>query len=132
MAGVTLLEVLVALAACAMLVTLLLPSIVSELRRVQLSRLQAQAVLVASQQIELLGVWPAVEPKPREGVEGRLRWVVRQVKVDAPGADGGAPATLRHFRITVNGEDVSSPLVDVVVRRLGELTEDSPSSGPRR
>jgi hypothetical protein len=131
MTGVTLLEALVALAACAMFVTLLLPSISSELKRVQLSRLQAQAAIVAARQVELLSVWPSAEPKPREGVDGPLRWSVMQVKADRPGAEGGAPVSLRHFRVTVHRTDDPSPLVDMVVRRLGDVSDRMATNGSR-
>lgn len=131
--GVTLIEVLVALAACALFVTLLLPSVSTEVKRVQYSRLQAQAALVAARQIEQISLWPAIEPRPAEGVEGALRWAVRQVKVDAASGAGGTQASLRHFRVTVQLTDDPVPLVDMVVRRLGRADDaaSTPSAGQR-
>jgi hypothetical protein len=116
----SLLEVLVALAAGVGCLAVLLPAISNDLQRLRRDGLRSQAALLAARHIEQLSAWPAAEPVPAEGVEGALRWAVRQVRVDVPRAQGAGSASLRHFRITVHAPGDRSPLVDLVIRRLGE------------
>ncbi len=128
--GMSLLEVLVALAAGAAFLAVLLPAISSDLQRLRLDGLQSQAVLLAARHVEQLSAWPASEPVPSQGVEGGLRWAVRQVRVDAPRGEGAGSASLRHFRITVRAADDRPPLVDLLVRRLGGPVD--PDAAPTR
>lgn len=118
-AGLSLLEVLVSLAAAALFLGLMLPAANTALRRMQLASLEADAIQLARNQVEKLSAWPAAEPTPNTGTVGRLTWSVKQIGVD--GAQAGAPAgaTLRTFQLRVQAAGEPQALVDMTVQRLG-------------
>jgi prepilin-type N-terminal cleavage/methylation domain-containing protein len=120
--GFSLIEVLVSLAVCALFLAVLLPASSAALQRLRLSQLQVQAHALAAQKIELLSAWPAREPVPREGAEGSLRWSVLQTAVDTGAREEGPAASLRQFRIRVEVPGDPSPLVELLVQRLGDLS----------
>lgn len=120
--GFSLIEVLVSLGVCALFLAVLLPASAAALQRLRLSQLQVQAHALAAQKIELLSAWPALEPVPHEGIEGSLRWSVLQTAIETGAGEESPVASLRQFRIRVEVPGDPSPLVELLVQRLGDLS----------
>ena len=125
--GFSLIEVLVSLAVCALFLAVLLPASSAALQRLRLSQLQVQAHALAAEKIELLSAWPAREPVPREGTEGSLHWSVLQTAFDTGAGEESPAASLRQFRIRVEVPGDPSPLVELLVQRLGDRSGPSVS-----
>ena len=117
--GLSLLEVVVAMAVTAGLLAWLLPASVQALQRRQQALQLQQAVELAREQVEALGVWPATLPVPSHGSQGGLQWRVDVVPRPAAQAAAVQGTVLREFRITVQAGATLPPLVDLSVQRLG-------------
>jgi Tfp pilus assembly protein PilV len=115
----SLIEVLVSLVVAALFLSILLPGASTALQRLRFSALQAEAVQLAHNQIEVLSVWPATAPAPPQGRVNGLQWKVEQIAVERPSHDVASAIVLRTFRVTVAAADDAAPLIELTVKRLG-------------
>jgi prepilin-type N-terminal cleavage/methylation domain-containing protein len=82
--GMSLLEVLVAMAVAALFLSWLLPGAVQAMQRQRQAGDLAHAVQLARFHAEALSVWPAALPMPAQGRQGALAWRIDQVSSERP------------------------------------------------
>lgn len=118
--GFTLLETLIALAVVALFFGALLPPMVMNLERVEADAMRAEALLVASNQLEAHVVIAADTEGRFEGSEGVLSWraTVEQAGAAARTADAVTPYALRRVRVDVFAR-ARAPLVSLETYRVG-------------